>query len=196
MSLVLVKTIYQILQTIGTKNETAPASDTATAGQNGRLQRIAQRLTTLIDSITSTNTKLDTANTNITATNTKLNTANTNITATNTKLDTANTKLEDIKNSVAAATVLTHNNIIVAKTAAETSADVNLIKDAYTVTAIGLAGAETAILQVKDAVTGQYFNYLTLTAAAPVAILQHLAAIVRIDKTITAASVGIVISHA
>ena len=168
MSLVLVKTIYQILQTIGTKNETAPASDTATAGQNGRLQRIAQRLTTLIDSITSTNTKLD----------------------------TANTKLEDIKNSVAAATVLTHNNIIIAKTAAETSADVNLIKDAYTVTAIGLAGAETAILQVKDAVTGQYFNYLTLTAAAPVAILQHLAAIVRIDKTITASSVGVVISRA
>lgn len=33
---------------IGATNETAPASDTATAGLNGRLQRIAQRLTSLI----------------------------------------------------------------------------------------------------------------------------------------------------
>lgn len=182
MNLPLIKYVFEIYKATGKADETAPASDTAEAGQNGRLQRIAQRLTTLIESVTSTNTKLDTANTAHDATNTKL--------------DTANTKLEDIKNSVAAATVLTHNNIIIAKTAAETSADVNLIKDAYTVTAIGLAGAETAILQVKDAVTGQYFNYLTLTAAAPVAILQHLAAIVRIDKTITASSVGVVISRA
>jgi hypothetical protein len=33
---------------IGATSETAPASDTATAGLNGRLQRIAQRLTALI----------------------------------------------------------------------------------------------------------------------------------------------------
>lgn len=33
---------------VGQTNETAPASDTATSGINGRLQRIAQRLTTLI----------------------------------------------------------------------------------------------------------------------------------------------------
>ncbi len=33
---------------IGTINETAPANDTASSGLNGRLQRIAQRLTTLI----------------------------------------------------------------------------------------------------------------------------------------------------
>lgn len=33
---------------IGATNETAPVSDTATAGLNGRLQRIAQRLTSLI----------------------------------------------------------------------------------------------------------------------------------------------------
>jgi hypothetical protein len=33
---------------IGATNETAPASDTATSGLNGRLQRIAQRLTSLI----------------------------------------------------------------------------------------------------------------------------------------------------
>lgn len=32
----------------GAVNETAPASDTASSGQNGRLQRIAQRLTSLI----------------------------------------------------------------------------------------------------------------------------------------------------
>lgn len=35
---------------IGATNETAPASDTATAGLNGRLQRIAQRLSTIISS--------------------------------------------------------------------------------------------------------------------------------------------------
>src|ERR1700712_3912025 len=35
---------------LGALNETAPASDTASAGTNGRLQRIAQRLTTLIGS--------------------------------------------------------------------------------------------------------------------------------------------------
>lgn len=33
---------------VGATNETAPASDTATSGLNGRLQRIAQRLTSLI----------------------------------------------------------------------------------------------------------------------------------------------------
>lgn len=33
---------------LGATNETAPASDTATSGLNGRLQRIAQRLTSLI----------------------------------------------------------------------------------------------------------------------------------------------------
>jgi len=33
---------------IGATNETAPASDTATSGLNGRLQRIAQRLTSLL----------------------------------------------------------------------------------------------------------------------------------------------------
>lgn len=36
------------LAAVGATNETAPASDTATAGLNGRLQRIAQRLTTLL----------------------------------------------------------------------------------------------------------------------------------------------------
>lgn len=33
---------------IGTRNETAPATDTAASGLNGRLQRIAQHLTTLL----------------------------------------------------------------------------------------------------------------------------------------------------
>ena len=33
---------------LGATNETAPASDTATSGLNGRLQRIAQRITSLI----------------------------------------------------------------------------------------------------------------------------------------------------
>lgn len=38
---------------IGATNETAPASDTATSGLNGRLQRIAQRITSLITAIGS-----------------------------------------------------------------------------------------------------------------------------------------------
>src|SRR4051812_7181237 len=33
---------------IGSKTETAPASDTGSSGLNGRLQRVAQRLTSLI----------------------------------------------------------------------------------------------------------------------------------------------------
>jgi hypothetical protein len=49
-----VHTSYHILTNasnedpIGTNTETAPASDTAASGLNGRLQRVAQRLTTLI----------------------------------------------------------------------------------------------------------------------------------------------------
>lgn len=38
-------------QYIGVQNETAPATDTAMSGLNGRLQRIAQRLTTLITNV-------------------------------------------------------------------------------------------------------------------------------------------------
>lgn len=37
---------------LGAVNETAPASDTASAGQNGRLQRIAQNITSLIAKFT------------------------------------------------------------------------------------------------------------------------------------------------
>jgi hypothetical protein len=37
---------------MGAVNETAPASDTASSGANGRLQRIAQRLTSLITAVT------------------------------------------------------------------------------------------------------------------------------------------------
>lgn len=37
-----------LIDDVGAKNETAPATDTASSGLNGRLQRIAQRLTSLI----------------------------------------------------------------------------------------------------------------------------------------------------
>jgi hypothetical protein len=43
-----------IITNIGAVNETAPASDTASSGLNGRLQRIAQRITTLIGSTIAT----------------------------------------------------------------------------------------------------------------------------------------------
>lgn len=39
---------------VGAVTETAPASDTASSGLNGRLQRIAQRLTTLVGGVSAT----------------------------------------------------------------------------------------------------------------------------------------------
>lgn len=46
---------------IGALTETAPASDTASSGLNGRLQRIAQNLTTLNTSVNASNAQLPTA---------------------------------------------------------------------------------------------------------------------------------------
>lgn len=46
---------------IGIVTETAPASDTASSGLNGRLQRVAQNLTTLNTSIGTLNTSVNTA---------------------------------------------------------------------------------------------------------------------------------------
>lgn len=43
---------------LGDQTETAPASDTASSGLNGRLQRVAQRLTTAITSLTTLNTRV------------------------------------------------------------------------------------------------------------------------------------------
>src|SRR6185295_5474876 len=43
-----VPTLSKTNTNIGATNETAPVSDTATSGLNGRLQRIAQRLTSII----------------------------------------------------------------------------------------------------------------------------------------------------
>lgn len=47
---------------IGAVNETAPASDTASSGLNGRLQRIAQRLTSLITATTDRTQKTQLTN--------------------------------------------------------------------------------------------------------------------------------------
>lgn len=49
------------LTLIGSVTETAPATDTASSGLNGRLQRIAQRITTLLGIYDSTNTLLPTS---------------------------------------------------------------------------------------------------------------------------------------
>lgn len=43
---------------LGPTNETAPANDTAASGLNGRLQRVAQNLSTLITNMSATNTQL------------------------------------------------------------------------------------------------------------------------------------------
>lgn len=49
---------------LGNTSETAPANDTATSGLNGRLQRVAQRLTTLIEDIFVTGQSAQTATVN------------------------------------------------------------------------------------------------------------------------------------
>ena len=50
---------------IGATNESAPAGDTDASGLNGRLQRIAQRLSTTITSLTTINTSVGTVNTTL-----------------------------------------------------------------------------------------------------------------------------------
>ncbi len=165
--------VAAIASYMGKNNETAPASDTASSGLNGRLQRIAQRVSTLITGITDTNNKLDTISTNIADSETLLNDVKTLLTRPN----------------------ITVNNVIVAKTGGETSADVQLNKAAYAITAISLATSETVKIQVKDTVTNQYFDYLTLTASAPVATIQNLPVTVRFVKSATADSVGVNICY-
>ena len=49
---------------LGTVTETAPATDTASSGLNGRLQRVAQRLTTLIEDVFITGQSAQTATVN------------------------------------------------------------------------------------------------------------------------------------
>lgn len=176
MSVNLVKYFYQFLQTVGKNDETAPTSDTAPAGQNGRLQRLAQHLSTVINS-------LSTANTAHTATNTKLDTISTHIVE-------SEVLLTDIKTLLTRPNITT-DNVIVAKTGSETSPDIQLTKANYAFTAFGLAEAETVKIQVKDVVTGQYFDYITLTASAPVATIQNLPVTIRIVKSVTANDVGI-----
>jgi hypothetical protein len=61
---------------VGDLTETAPASDTASSGLNGRLQRVAQNITT-------TNGKIDTVNSNLVTVQGKQDTTNTEIGATN-----------------------------------------------------------------------------------------------------------------
>jgi hypothetical protein len=59
------ETILSNLDTdLGNTSETAPASDTATSGLNGRLQRVAQRLTTLIEDVFVTGQSGQTATVN------------------------------------------------------------------------------------------------------------------------------------
>lgn len=162
----IVRYVYGIYQTLGKADETPPTTDTAQSGLNGRLQRISQRLTTLltaIDSITTLQT-------------------------------TSVSHLADIKSGVSGGAI-TNNTVITAKTAAENSADVALTSPFYAVTAIGLAGAETVTVQIKDLATGAYSTYVTLTAIAPVATLAHLPVTVRLSKSTTAASVGVVLSR-
>ena len=75
---------------LGSVTETAPGTDTASSGLNGRLQRVAQRLTSLIALLpTSLGSKADATSLAVTqSTEDKAVFA-----ATNTKLDTANTQV-------------------------------------------------------------------------------------------------------
>lgn len=80
---------------VGDLTEATPASDTASSGLNGRLQRISQRLTTLIG-VVATDTTLQ-------STNTKLDTVNTNLVTIEGKQDTGNASLSSIDGKVSTA---------------------------------------------------------------------------------------------
>lgn len=58
----ILKAIYLVFtDRTGAKSETAPASDTASSGLNGRLQRVAQNLTTLISAFAAPSNAVTTA---------------------------------------------------------------------------------------------------------------------------------------
>lgn len=96
---------------IGGLTETAPATDTASSGLNGRLQRIAQRLTTVdadLNSfasanhadllsikadIDSTNTKLDTLHADLVVVEGKQDVGNASLASIDSKLSTTNTEI-------------------------------------------------------------------------------------------------------
>lgn len=163
---------------IGATTETAPASDTATSGLNGRQQRIAQN-------ITSSNTKLDTVNTNLGTVNTSIGTVNSSVTSTNTKLDTVNTNLGTLNSSVGAVntSVGTSNTRLgdLTETApASDTASSGLNGRAQRVaqrltTLIGTVATETtlAALSAKFSSLGQK----AMTSSAPVVIASDQAAI-------------------
>jgi ABC-type transporter Mla subunit MlaD len=175
--------------------EAAPATDTASSGLNGRAQRIAQRLTSLIGltgDVVEAAPASDTASSGL---NGRAQRIAQNITSLIAIATTTRDHLSTIKDTLSGTVANTYNNIIIAKTGTETTADIQLTKTAYAITALGLAGAETVVLQVKDPVTNAYFTYLTLTAAAPVANIVNLPVTAQIIKSATAASVGVVLSY-
>ena len=187
--------ITSLIALTGAVNEAAPASDTASSGLNGRAQRIAQRITSLIalaGDLVETAPATDTASSGL---NGRAQRIAQNITTMIGIVTTSRDHLSTIKDTLSGTVANTYNNIIVAKTGAETTTDIQLTKTAYALTALGLAGAETVVLQVKDPVTNAYFNYVTLTAAAPVASVVNLPVTTRIDKSATVASVGVVLSY-
>lgn len=71
---------------VGDLTETSPLTDTATSGLNGRLQRIAQN-------ITSNGTKLDTVNSNLVTVQGKQDTGNASLSSIDSKLTTTNTQI-------------------------------------------------------------------------------------------------------
>jgi len=74
---------------IGARNEAAPGTDTATAGLNGRLQRIAQNLTSFLGILTEAAPGTDTASSGL---NGRLQRIAQNITSTNSNLNASLTQ--------------------------------------------------------------------------------------------------------
>jgi len=85
---------------IGPLTETAPSTDTASSGLNGRLQRVAQNLTTANGNLTTINTSVSGVNTTLGTTNTSLGTINTSVGTVNTTLGTTNTSLGTINTTL------------------------------------------------------------------------------------------------
>ncbi len=195
----LISYIYGIHEAVklmgGNPTETAPATDTASSGLNGRAQRIAQRITsllTLTGDVVEAAPASDTASSGLNGRSQRIAQ---NITTMIGIVTTSRDHLSTIKDTLSGTVANTYNNIIVAKTGAETTTDIQLTKTAYAITALGLAAAETVVLEVKDPVSNTYFAYITLTAAAPVESIVNLPVTARIVKSATIASVGVVLSY-
>lgn len=85
--------------------------------------------------------------------------------------------------------------VIAKQTGALTSADFELTRKSYSVSAIGLAENETVTIEALDRVNSVYGTLAILTATKQVANISDMPLSIRAVKTATTAQVGVVLSH-